>query len=81
MHAELEVAVPVRPRDVEVHEWDPDTDSTGGVRCGSGRRSRSDSSRIELEPRIRAFASLDPINLVEVFNLQAGVMQSVPRML
>ena len=54
-HAELEVSVPVRPRrrlvlvsqnpDAEVsdHEWDRDTDSWRCVRCGSGRRSSSNS--------------------------------------
>ena len=79
-HAELEVLVPVRPRrrlilvsqdpDVEVsdHEWDSDTDSIGGasdVEVVDVPAPTLPETPIELEPRIRAFASLDPINFVD----------------
>ena len=67
------------------HEWDPDTESIGGV-SDVEEEDVPEQSIIETpivaEPRIqamaRAFASLDSVNLLECFNHRPRSMQSVP---
>ena len=67
------------------HEWDPDTDSLGGVSEGEAEDVAGPSEPFDAEARVRAparsFASLDVLNLSELFESRPRLMRSVPHIL
>ena len=73
-------------REESDHEWDPDTDSLGGVSEGEVEDVAVPASEpIDAEARVRAparsFASLDVLNLSELFEGRPRLMRSVPHIL
>ena len=70
------------------HEWDSDTDTVGGgsdVEVGEILEPTVVETPVAMEPRVRApvraFASLDAVDLSDLFERRAKVMRSVPHVL
>ena len=70
------------------HEWDSDTDTVGGgsdVEVGEILEPTVVETPVAMEPRVRApvraFASLDAVDLSDLFETRAKVMRSVPHVL
>ena len=70
------------------HEWDSDTDTVAGgseVEVGEILEPTVVQIPVAMEPRVRApvrvFASLDAVDLSDVFERRAKVMRSVPHVL
>ena len=82
------VLISQRADDVRDREWDSDTESVGGasdVEVSEVVEPTVAESPVVLEARVRApvraFASLDAVNLVDLFDHRARVMRSVPHVL